>query len=159
MPAGSAPQRSSLSGVPFLASVGSSLTSFFDAVGQFFSSIAGLNWIALVLALAAFAVYLLLRSRAIFVALGAAYPTERFEFKRVWGAYMAAYGLNQVLPAGGGNVLQLVLVRNSIPNATYPTVGAALATAIVFDTAMNVLVAGYCFTQGVFPKPPDLSKI
>ncbi|MGI8920920.1 MAG: lysylphosphatidylglycerol synthase transmembrane domain-containing protein [Solirubrobacteraceae bacterium] len=137
----------------------SGVSDFFDAAGEFFKQLGGLSWVPLLIALASYAVYLLLRARAIHAALVAAFPSERFQFRRVWGAYMAAYGINNLLPAGGGNVLQLVLTRNSIPTATYPTVGAAIATATVFDTAINVPVVGYCFTQGVFPKPPDLSKI
>ncbi len=129
-----------------------------DAIGQFFKQLATLHWGALLIALVAYAVYLLLRARALYAALAAAYPTERFEFRRVWGAYMAAYGINNILPAGGGNVLQVVLTRNSVPRSSYPAVTAALATGAVFDTLMNVVVVGYCFTQGVFPKPPDLSK-
>ena len=57
-----------------LASLGDSFSSFFDAVGSFFSNLAGVSWPALLLALVFFTVYLTLRARASFHILRAAYP-------------------------------------------------------------------------------------
>ena len=61
------------------------------------------------------AIYLTIRSRAFYNVLRAAYPTERIEFKRIWGAYIAAYGFNNVVPARGGDVIKLFLVKTSVP--------------------------------------------
>ena len=36
---------------------------------------------------------------------------------------------------------------------------AALSTGVVFDWFMGLLVMCFAFTQGVFPKPPDFSKL
>ena len=58
--------------------------------------------------------------------LRAAYPDERFEFRKIWGAYMAAYGFNNVVPARGGDVIKLFLVKTSIPNSSYPAVGSSI---------------------------------
>ena len=65
-------------------------TAFFDAVGDFFGSLAAIQWLALFPALFAFGVYLTLRARASFNILRAAYPDERIQFRYIWGAYMAA---------------------------------------------------------------------
>ncbi len=49
--------------------------------------------------------------------------------------------------------------RTAIPESTYPTVASALSTGVIFDWFMGLLVMCYAFTQGVFPKPPDFSKL
>ena len=106
-----------------LASLGSSLESFFDAVGSFFDSLASIHWGPLLLGLLCFTVYLTLRARASFNILRAAYPDEHFEFRRIWGAYVAAYGFNGVIPARGGDVIRLFLTKTSVPRSSYPAVG------------------------------------
>jgi uncharacterized membrane protein YbhN (UPF0104 family) len=141
------------------SSIGSTVTSLLDSVGTFFSQLAGLNWFSLLLGLALYAVYLLLRSRALFNALRAAYPGERIRWRDVWGAYMVGYAINNVFPLGGGNLAQLFLTRLAIRRSSYPTVAAALWTGTIFDWFMGLLVMCFAFTQGVFPKPPDFSKL
>ena len=86
--------------------------------------------------MAAFIAYLTLRSRAFFNVLRAAYPTERFEFRRIWGAYIAAYGFNAVVPARGGDVIKLFLTKTSVPNSSYPAVASAMFVENVFDATM-----------------------
>jgi uncharacterized membrane protein YbhN (UPF0104 family) len=144
---------------PPLASLGSDVSQFFDAVGTFFSNLAGLSWGALLLALLCFAAYLTLRSRALFNAVQAAYPTEHVRWRDVWGAYVAGVGVNQVFPLGGGTLVQYFLTRISIPASSYPAIIAAIWTGLVFDYGANALVLAFAFTQGVFPKPPDFSKL
>jgi uncharacterized membrane protein YbhN (UPF0104 family) len=136
-----------------------SISSFFDAIGSFFDSLSRVGWVPLLLAAVAFVIYLTLRSRAFFNALRAAYPAEPFEFRRIWGAYIASYGFNNVIPARGGDVIKLFLVKQSVPHATYPAVGAAICVEAVFDAFMAVFILGFAFTQGVFPKPPDFAKL
>jgi glycosyltransferase 2 family protein len=145
--------------LPVSTSIGQSLTSFFDAVGQFFADLAAVHWPALLLGLLFFGANLTLRSRAFFNSLRAAYPAVTFQWRRIWGAYFAAVGFNNVVPARGGDVIKLFLARSSIPGSRYPTVAAAFFVESVFDATVGVLVLIYAFTQGVFPKPPDFSKL
>ncbi|HEY1457632.1 MAG TPA: lysylphosphatidylglycerol synthase transmembrane domain-containing protein [Solirubrobacteraceae bacterium] len=140
-------------------SIGHSLSTFFDAVGQFFSDLAAVHMGALALGLAFFGLNLTLRSRAFFHSLRAAYPAVSFQWRRVWGAYFAAVGFNNVVPARGGDVIKLFLTRSSIPGSTYPTVAAAFFVESIFDASVGVFVLIFAFTQGVFPKPPDFSKL
>jgi uncharacterized membrane protein YbhN (UPF0104 family) len=63
------------------------------------------------------------------------------------------------VPARGGDIIKLFLARSSIPGASYPTVAAAFFVEAVFDVCVGVLVLIFAFTQGVFPKPPDFSKL
>ncbi len=135
------------------------MSAFFDAVGDFFGSLASIQWIALLVGLAAFIAYLTIRARAYFHVLRAAYPDERFEFRRIWGAYMAAYGFNQVVPARGGDIIKLFLTKTSIPNSSYPAVGSSFFVEAIFDLCMAIPILAFAFTQGAFPKPPDFSKL
>jgi uncharacterized membrane protein YbhN (UPF0104 family) len=141
------------------ASVGSTISHLLDSAGTFFSQLANLSWISLLLGLVLYSLYLLLRSRALFNALRAAYPGERMRWRDVWGAYMVGYAINNVFPLGGGNIGQIFLTRVAIPPSSYPTIATALSTGVLFDWAMGLLVMGFSFTQGVFPKPPDFSKL
>jgi uncharacterized membrane protein YbhN (UPF0104 family) len=140
-------------------SVACTVASLLDSAGTFFSQLASLGWISLLLGLALFALYLLLRSRALWGAVQTAYPEIRVRWRDVWGAYMVGYAINNVFPLGGGNIAQLFLTRMAIPEATYPTVAAALGTGVLFDWFMGLLIMCFAFTQGVFPKPPDFSKL
>jgi uncharacterized membrane protein YbhN (UPF0104 family) len=140
-------------------SIGDSFSAFFDAVGDFFGSLAAINWFSLLLALCSFGIYLTLRARASFHILRAAYPDERIQFRFIWGAYIAAYGFNSVVPARGGDVIRLFLTKSSVPNSSYPAVASSFAVELVFDLCMAIPVLAFAFSQGVFPKPPDFSKL
>ena len=111
-------------------SIGHSLSSFLEAVGQFFSDLAAVHWGALALGLLFFGLNLTLRSRAFFHILRAAYPAVSFQWRRIWGAYFAAVGFNNVVPARGGDIIKLFLTRSSIPGSTYPTVAAAFVRSV-----------------------------
>src|ERR1700744_5988413 len=141
------------------SSIGDTVSSLISSAGTFFSQLASLSWLALLLGLAVYSVYLLLPSRALFNAIRAAYPGVAIRWRDVWGGYMVGYAVNNVFPLGGGNVAQLFLTRIAIPPSSYPTLAPALSTGVVFDWFMGLLVMCFAFTQGVFPKPPDFSKL
>ncbi|MCW2968087.1 MAG: flippase-like protein [Solirubrobacteraceae bacterium] len=132
---------------------------FFDAVGKFFSSIASVSWGPLLLGMLFFGCDLTLRSRAFFHALRAAYPEARISWRRIWGAYVAGAGVNGVLPARGGDVIKLFLTHGSVEGASYPAVGATFLVEVIFNSTIAIPVLIFAFTQGVFPKPPDFSKL
>jgi uncharacterized membrane protein YbhN (UPF0104 family) len=138
---------------------GDSFTSFFDAIDKFFASLAAVHWGPLLLALSAFFVYLTLRARASYNILRAAYPDREFPFLAIWGSYWAGYGFNNVIPARGGDVIRLFLTKTSIPGSSYSAVAAAFAVEAGFDLSIAIVVLTFAFTQGVFPKPPDFSKL
>ena len=115
------------------ASIGSSFSAFFEAIGEFASGLADVRWGALLIALAAFTTYLTLRARASFNILRAAYPEERIRFRNIWGAYMAGYGFNSVVPARGGDIVRLFLTKISVPNSSYPAIAAAFSVDFLLD--------------------------
>jgi uncharacterized membrane protein YbhN (UPF0104 family) len=145
--------------MPLAASLGDSFRSFFDAVDQFFAKLAEIQWGSLALALTFFGIYLTIRARASFNVLRAAYPAERLSFREIWGAYVAGYGFNNVIPARGGDVIRLFLTRSAIPNSSYPAIGAAFVVDLGFDLCAGGLAITFTVTQGVLPKLPDLSKL
>ncbi len=142
-----------------LASIGDSFSSFFDAVGDFISNLAAVNWFTLLLGMLVFIGYLSVRARASYNILRAACPEERIEYRNIWGAYLAGYGFNSVVPARGGDVVRLFLTRSSVQNASYPAVASSFAVEQIFDLTMAIPILLFAFTQGAFPKPPDFSKL
>jgi uncharacterized membrane protein YbhN (UPF0104 family) len=144
---------------PVLADLVDTVETFLDAADDFFSHLASINWLALIFALGLFGMYLLLRSRALFNALRAAYPDETIEWRAVWGGYVVAYGINNFVPASAGNVAQYYLTKNSIENSSYPTVTVALATGAVLDACVSGLVLVFAFTQDIFPKPSEFADL
>jgi uncharacterized membrane protein YbhN (UPF0104 family) len=136
-----------------------SLSSFFEAVEDFFANLAAVGWGSLLIGLVLFGAYLALRSRAYFHVLRAAYPAERFRWRDIWGAYMAAYGFNNVIPARGGDIIKLFLTRTSVPRSSYPAIGSSFFVEGIFDLCIAVPVLAFAFSQGAFPKPPDFPDI
>jgi uncharacterized membrane protein YbhN (UPF0104 family) len=141
------------------ASIGSSFSSFFDAVGDFASNLAAVNWLALLLGALVFVGYLSVRARASFHILRAAYPEQRFRFLDIWGAYIAGYGFNSVVPARGGDIVRLFLTRTAVPGSSYPAVASSFFVEQIFDLTMAIPILLFAFSQGAFPKPPDFSKL
>ena len=140
-------------------SIGGTISGLLHSAGTFFAQLANLSWGSLLLGLAFYGLYLLLRSRALWAAVQAAYPDQRVRWRDVWGGYMVGYAVNNVFPLGGGNIAQLFLTRIAIPDSSYPAIAAALSTGVLFDWFLGLLVMAFAFTQGVFPKPPDFSKL
>lgn len=140
-------------------SIGDTIGNLLSSAGTFFSQLAGLSWPSLLIGLALYGLYLLLRSRALFAAVRAAYPRGHVRWRDVWGGYMVGYAVNNVAPLGGGNLAQMFLTRIAIPGSSYPTIATALSTGVIFDWFIGLLIMCFAFTQGVFPKPPDFAKL
>src|SRR4051794_11677215 len=135
------------------------VSDFFAAVGKFFSNLAAVSWGSLLIGLAFFGIYLTFRSRAYFNVVRAAYPDARIRWRVIWGAYVAAYGFNNVVPARGGDIIKLFLTHRSVEGSSYPAIGAAFLVEAVYDLSIAIPVLIFAFTQGVFPKPPDFASL
>jgi uncharacterized protein (TIRG00374 family) len=140
-------------------SLGSSLESFLDAAETFFSNLAAVHWGALAFALLLHFGHMCCRSRGWFNTLRAAYPRERFQWRRILGAYLAGVGVNSVLPARGGDVVKIYLAKNSVPNSTYPAVTSSFFVESIFDTTAGSIVMLFALTQGVLPSVPNLPNL
>jgi uncharacterized membrane protein YbhN (UPF0104 family) len=133
------------------ASLGSSLEAFFDAAGEFFSSLAAVQWGALAFALLLHFAHMLCRSRGWFNTLRAAYPHEPVRWRRIAGAYVAGVGVNSILPARAGDVTKIYLAKQSVPGSSYPAVTSSFLVDSVFDTPVGLLVLLYAITAGGLP--------
>lgn len=145
--------------MPPAASFGDDLSAFGDAVSSFADQLSQIAAKPLLIGLAFFIAYLSMRAVAFRNVLRAAYPEEPISYKLIWGAYIAAYGFNNVVPARGGDVIKVFLTKQSIPHSTYPAIGAALFVESVFDAVMGAFILTFAFTQGVFPRPPDWADL
>lgn len=134
-------------------------SGFFDAIGRFFHDLANVQPVPLAMALGFLALSLTIRSRAYLNVLRAAYPGTVIQWRRIWGAYVAGYGFNQVVPARGGDIVKLFLVRGSVQGSSYPTVASSFLVEGVFDFTIGIPVLAYAFSQGVFPQPPEFASL
>jgi uncharacterized membrane protein YbhN (UPF0104 family) len=132
---------------------------FFHAVGVFFHHLAAVQWQFLGYAIACHVVKLLFRAGAWRAILNAAYPEARVKFRTALGAYVAGVGVNSVVPARGGDVVKLYLVKHRIPDASYATLTPTLIVETLFDffTAGAILV--WALTAGVLPTHELYSRI
>jgi uncharacterized membrane protein YbhN (UPF0104 family) len=128
--------------------------SFIDDLGGFFSNLGHVQLVPLLIGMALFVAYLSFRALAFRNILQDAYPHERVPYPKVWGAYLAAYGFNNVIPARGGDVLKVYLTKTSIPGSSYPTIGAALLVEAIFDLCAGGVAVLFAISIGVFPDPP-----
>jgi uncharacterized membrane protein YbhN (UPF0104 family) len=141
------------------ASLESSLNAFFDAVETFFSNLAAVQWGALALALTLHLCHMLCRSRGWFNTLRAAYPHERFRWRRIAGSYVAGVGVNSILPARAGDVTKIYLAKQSVPASSYPAVTSSFFVESIFDMSIGALVLLFALTQDVYPSLPDLPTL
>lgn len=142
-----------------VASLTSSWHDFAKAISDFFDHLAAVNWIWLSAGLLAITGYLTIRCIASRNVLRATFPDSRVPFIRIWGAYIAGFGFNGVVPAHAGSVIRLFLTKTSINKSSYPAVASSFAVESIFDWIIVIPVMAYAFSQGVFPKPPDFAKI
>lgn len=136
-----------------------SFAHLFDSIAAFIDDISAIQWPALIAALACQGLYLSIRTRAWYNGLRAAYPDEQFPWRNIWAAEIAGNGISSVIPAHAGAFVRLYLGRHSVRGSNYATVGSSFMVELPFDLAVGTLVLIYGFTQGVFPKLPDLSKL
>lgn len=136
-----------------------SFAQFFDSVGKFIDNISAIQWLPLVIALACQGAYLTLRTRAWFNGLRAAYPGVIFPWRNIWAAEVAGNGISSVIPAHAGVFVRLYLGKHTVQGSNYATVGSSCMVELPFDLVVGVLILIYGFTQGVFPKLPDLSAL
>ena len=122
-----------------------------DAGGAFFHHLAAVHWLPLVLALACQTLRLFCRAPAWRNIIRASYPGMAVPRRSVLGAYLAGVGVNAVVPARGGDVLRLYLIRQRLEDATYPTLAATLIVETLFDTVVAGAILLWALTVGVLP--------
>ena len=105
----------------------SDVHEFINASQAFFNRLGDVRLAPLAIALLFHTANLLLRTRAWYAILRAAYPNARYRWRSCAGAYLSGVGVNAVIPARGGDLLKLYLVRLRLPESRIATVVATLA--------------------------------
>jgi uncharacterized membrane protein YbhN (UPF0104 family) len=133
--------------------------AFFHAVAVFFHHLTDIKWSAFGFALACHVIKLLFRARAWQNIVRASYPMSRLKYRTALGAYVAGVGVNSVLPARGGDVVKVYLVKHRTEGSTYPT----LASTLVVETIFDFFVAGglliWALSIGVLPAHQVYARI
>jgi Lysylphosphatidylglycerol synthase TM region len=94
------------------------------------------------------------RTRAWFTILRAAYPDATgLQPRHVMRAYLAGAGINSLVPARGGDVVKLAMVRRRIPGSRYPTLAATFVPETLFETAFGTGLVVWALAQGFLPVP------
>jgi uncharacterized protein (TIRG00374 family) len=135
------------------------LGHFLHAVGVFFHHLAAVKWQFLGYAVACHVVKLVFRAGAWRAIINAAYPDGQLRFRSAFGAYIAGVGVNSVVPARGGDVVKLYLVRHRLPGSTYATLTPTLIVETMFDFVTAGLLIGWALTAGVLPTHQLYSRI
>jgi uncharacterized protein (TIRG00374 family) len=112
----------------------------FDAIRSFFDYLVSIEWWAVALAVLCHVAKIGARTRALRNTLAAAYAGTAVRWRSVFGAYSAGVGVNTLLPARGGDVLQLFLLKRGIEGATYPTLASGLLVLAIFDAVLASLL-------------------
>ena len=132
---------------------------FFHAVGVFFHHLAAVQWRFLGYAIACHIVKLVFRAGAWRAIVNAAYPEARLKFRSAFGAYIAGVGVNSIVPARGGDVVKLYLVKHRIPGSSYATLTPTLIVETLFDFVTAGLLIAWALTTGVLPTHKLYSRI
>ena len=141
------------------ADVSSSLDRFLQAAETFFENLAAVDWFAMTVALALWALMILARGHAWTNALRASYPGEEVSELRIQASFMAGAGINAIIPARAGDAAKVFLAKQSIPASSYPAVAASFVVLTPFDTALGVLVLTYALSLGLLPEAPEIPRL
>jgi uncharacterized membrane protein YbhN (UPF0104 family) len=142
-----------------LASIVAGVMSVFDAAADRIAAVdPRLAAAALILQLSIF----VFRAIAWRNALAAAYPEEHVSYLGVGAAYAVGVGLNGVVPARGGEVAKIALVRLQLPSSSVSAIAASGAVILMLDALIGgSLLATALATGGVesLPAPPGVHAL
>jgi len=135
------------------------LGHFFHAVAVFFHHLAAVKWEFLGLALACHVAKLAFRAVAWRSIVSAAYPDKRVRLRTALGAYVAGVGVNSIVPARGGDLVKLYLVKQRLEGARYSTLAPTLIVETLFDFVVAGALIVWAIASGVLPTHTFYSRI
>jgi uncharacterized membrane protein YbhN (UPF0104 family) len=127
------------------------LGKIIDAAETFFQHLADVHWVPLGIGLAFHLARLVARAPGWRNIILASYPEVRIPRRTIVGAYLASVGVNAVVPARGGDLLRLYLVRHKVQETSYPTLGATLLVETLLDMVLAGGILVWALTIGVLP--------
>jgi uncharacterized membrane protein YbhN (UPF0104 family) len=122
-----------------------------DAGRAFFDGLYSVKWGPLALAVLCHLLKVTARTRAWRNIVQAAYPQTDVPWLSVYGAYVAGVGVNAIVPARGGDVLKLYLLKHRVEGSSYPTLGATLLVDTLFDTVLASALVAWALAFGFLP--------
>jgi len=122
-----------------------------DATRAFFDGLASVKWGPLALGILCHLLKVLARTRAWRNIVQAAYPKTNVRWRSVYGAYVAGVGVNAIVPARGGDILKLYLVKHRVEGSAYPTLAATLIVDTLFDTVLASALVAWALVFGFLP--------
>ena len=128
-------------------------------IGVFFHHLAAVGWTSLGLALLCQFVKLACVSRAWRNILVASYPESEVPWRTVWGAILARVGINAIVPARGGDVAGLFIVKRRVQGATFPTLATSLVALTLFDSVAASCFIVYALVAGELPGRTVLARL
>lgn len=133
--------------------------AFIDATQAFFEAFARVGWGALGLAVLLHVVKLALRVRAWQNIVRAAYPGTSVRYQDVFGSYVAGVGINSILPARGGDVAKLYLLKHRVRDSSYPTLTSTLVVETLFDFVLAAGLFAWALYVGLLPGVDSLARL
>jgi uncharacterized membrane protein YbhN (UPF0104 family) len=128
-------------------------------IGVFFGHLADVSWAALGLGLLCQFVKLCCTSRAWRNIIAAAYPETDVRYRSIFGAFLSRVGVNAVVPARGGDVLGLFIVKRRVEGSTYPTLASTLIALTLFDSVLAACFIVMALITGELPGRAVLAKL
>ena len=133
--------------------------AFIDAAQAFFEAFARVGWGALALAVLLHVVKLALRVRAWQNIVRAAYPSTSVRYRDVFGSYVAGVGINSIVPARGGDVAKLYLLKHRVRDSSYPTLTSTLVVETLFDFVLAAGLFAWALYVGLLPGVDTLARL
>jgi len=100
------------------------------------------------------------RTRGWFNIIRAAYPeASELRARDVTLAYLAGAGLNGVVPARGGDLAKLYLIRRRAPGTRYSTLIATFVPETLFEIAVGIGLVIWALSRGFLPVPLAPSEL
>jgi Lysylphosphatidylglycerol synthase TM region len=100
------------------------------------------------------------RPRGWHTILRAAFPQATdLRARDVIRAYLAGAGVNAIVPARGGDVVKLALVRRRIQGARYPALAATFIPETLFESAFGAGLVAWALAEGFLPVPTTSGEL
>ena len=135
------------------------MSALLRAFEAFFYHLSAIAWGSLAVALALHVAKTAARTRAWRNIIAASYPAASVRWRSVFGSYAAGVGVNALLPARGGDVLKLYLVKRRVAGSTYPTLASTLLVETIFDLVAAVGFLVWALSLGVLPGLDALPRL
>ncbi len=105
-------------------------------------------------------VHEVVRTRGWFTILRCAYPdSTELRSRDVTAAYLAGAGLNAIIPARGGDVVDFALVKRHVPEARWSTLVGTFVPETLFETLFGAALIAWGLARGFLPVPNQLGEL